>query len=221
MASSDSVAGKVRSAVLRSRERFWRPTDFDGSPGAVAVTLSRLHEEGELRHIRRGLYWRGRKTLLGMAPPRPELVARELVGTVGVGPSGLSAASALGLSTQVPSRTIVAVPTRPPVDPSGVRFVDRSGREGRAKAGLRPFEIALLEVLEDPSRFIEVDRDEADARVRALFETGVVNAARLSRAAADEPARVRENLRDLFARIDRRDFAAVVPGRRTREMALA
>ena len=214
MAARDSVARKARSAVLRSRERFWRPTDFEGSPGAVAVTLSRLHGEGELRHIRRGLYWRGRKTLLGMAPPRPELVVRELVGTLGVGPSGLSAASALGLSTQVPSRVIVAVPNRPPTDPSGVRFVDRSGREGRTKVGLHPFEIALLEVLEDPKRFIEVGDDEASVRLHVLFETGKVDAARLARAASDEPARVRENLRTLFYRIDKPAFAAMVPGRR-------
>lgn len=215
MARQDSVAGIARSAILRSGERFWRPTDFNGSPAAVAVALSRLRREGELRHVRRGLYWRGRKTLLGMAPPRPELVARQLAGTVGVGPSGLSAASTLGLSTQVPSRVIVAVPTRPPTDPSGIRFVDRSGREGRTKAGLRPSEIALLEVLEDPKRFIEVDDDEATARLRALFETGEVDAARLSRAAPDEPARVRENLRSLLRRIGKSDFAVAVPGRRS------
>jgi hypothetical protein len=215
MSNSNSVAGMVRSAVLHSRERFWRPTDFPGSPGAVAVALSRLHHEGELRHIRRGLYWRGRKTLLGMAPPRPELLARELVGTVAVGPSGVSAASTLGLSTQVPSRVVVAVPTRPPSDPPGVRFVDRSGREGRARARLRPREIALLEVLEDPSRFIEVSDDEADVRLRALFETGDVDADRLSRAAPDEPARVRENLRTVLLRVGRPNFAAAVPGRRS------
>ncbi len=54
-----SVASNVRSRVRRSHDRFWRPEDFDGSPEAVAKALSRLSESGELRRIRRGLYWRG------------------------------------------------------------------------------------------------------------------------------------------------------------------
>lgn len=214
MATQDSVAGKVRSKVLRSRGHFWRPTDFDGSPGAVAVALSRLHDEGELRRIRRGLYWRGPKSLLGMAPPKPEQLITELAGRTGVGPSGPSAAAALGLSTQVPSRTFVAVPMRPPSSPRGIRFVDRSGREGRVSAGLGPAEVALLEVLDAPDRFIEIDSDEAYARMGKLLRNGEIDAVRLSRAAPGESARVRENLRTLLNSIGRPDLATHVPGRR-------
>src|SRR4030067_3126473 len=102
---TSTVAGDVRAILLRSRDRFWRPPDFSDPPGAVDAALSRLSREGELVRVRRGLYWRGAKTLLGMAPPRSELIARELLGRVGVGPAGMSAASSLGLSTQVPART--------------------------------------------------------------------------------------------------------------------
>lgn len=33
--STTSVAPEVRKRVLGSRDRFWRPEDFDGSPDAV------------------------------------------------------------------------------------------------------------------------------------------------------------------------------------------
>src|SRR5579863_3279540 len=33
---TSTVAAEVRERVLRSRERFWRPEDFEGSPEAVA-----------------------------------------------------------------------------------------------------------------------------------------------------------------------------------------
>ena len=73
--STTSVAPEVRKRVLGSRDRFWRPEDFDGSPDAVAQALSRLARSGEVRRVRRGLYWRGASTRLGMAPPPPGRLA--------------------------------------------------------------------------------------------------------------------------------------------------
>lgn len=210
-----STAGRVRAAVLSSRNRFWRPTDFAGTSEAVAAALSRLCRESELRRVRRGLYWRGRKSILGMAPPPPESVARELAGTAGVGPAELSAAAALGLTTQVPSRVIVAVPVRPPTAPNGIRFVDRSGREGRRNARLRPYEVAVLEVLEGPSDLIELDDETTLSRFRKVFDSGEVDAARLADAATSEPARVREALHELLARLGETELASRIPGRRT------
>lgn len=67
--ADQTVASEVRNRVLRSRDRFWQPEDFDGSPQAVAKELSRLNRSEELRRVRRGLYWRGTPTRLGMAPP--------------------------------------------------------------------------------------------------------------------------------------------------------
>jgi len=40
--STTSVAPEIRKRVFASRDRFWRPEDFDGSPDAVAQTLSRM-----------------------------------------------------------------------------------------------------------------------------------------------------------------------------------
>ncbi len=124
--SFTSVAGEVRERVLASRDRFWRPDSFgDHSPDAVAQALSRLTRDGELRRVRRGLYWRGTPTRLGMAPPPPDRLAREVAGqSRGTGPAGRSAALALGLSTQVPRHETIAVPARAP-QPGGLRLVGR------------------------------------------------------------------------------------------------
>src|SRR5215467_3570763 len=110
--SGMSVAADIRRQVLASAERFWRPDDFDGSPAAVAQALSRLAAAGDLRRVRRGLYWRGTATLLGMAPPPPERIADELGGAAGTGPAEWSAALMLGLSTQVARQDTIAVAGR-------------------------------------------------------------------------------------------------------------
>ena len=78
--STTSVAPEIRKRVFASRDRFWRPEDFDGSPDAVAQTLSRMTRTGDLRRVRRGLYWCGTPTRLGMAPPPPDRLAGEIVG---------------------------------------------------------------------------------------------------------------------------------------------
>src|SRR5580700_4321999 len=121
-----SIAAAVREKVASCRDCFWRPSDFNASPEAVSKTLSRLAEAGELRRVRRGLYWRGTPTRLGMAPPPPERLAGEVVGGSGTGPGEWSAALALGLSTQVPRRETIAVPGRAPCDPGAIHFVSRA-----------------------------------------------------------------------------------------------
>lgn len=45
---STSVAPEVRRRLLPSRDRFWHPEDFAGSPDAVAQALSRLARAGVL-----------------------------------------------------------------------------------------------------------------------------------------------------------------------------
>lgn len=113
-----TVAPEVRRQVLASRDRFWRPEDFGGSPGAVAGALSRMARAGDVRRVRRGLYWRGTTTRLGMAPPPPDRLAGEVVSVTGSGPAGWSAALALGLSTQVARHETIAVPGRAPGAPA-------------------------------------------------------------------------------------------------------
>ena len=157
---SDSVAASVRAKIRRGGDaRFWSPRDFDAlaDPLQIDRALSHLAAQGELRKVRRGLYWRGRATAFGMSRPSTADTVAAVVGTRGVGPAGLSAANDLGLTSQVPALDIIAVPHRAPRSMGSVHFVDRSGRPGRATAGLGPTEVALLEVLGDWDQVIEVD----------------------------------------------------------------
>lgn len=212
--SDASVARAVRDKVVRSRDRFWRPEDFDGSPEAVAQALSRLARAHELRRVRRGLYWRGAPTPLGMAPPPSDRFVHEVVDTPGTGPAGWSAGLMLGLSTQVPRRETVAIPARAPRSPGAIRFVSRAASAKRRDERLRPTEVALLEVLRDWDSLVEVPDDTAVERIARLVDSGALRLDRVVRASTTEPPRVRERLRRLLAALDRPgDAAGVRPAR--------
>lgn len=197
-AMSGSITTEVRKRVLPTRDRFWRPEDFDGSPEAVAKSLSRLAEAGELRRVRRGLYWRGAPTPLGMAPPPAGRLVDEIIDRPGVGPAGWSAALALGLSTQVPRHEMVAIPGRVPRNPGSVKLVSRAASTKRCDERLRHAEVALLEVLRDWNELVEAPLSEAMDRISHLIHTGAIRIDRVVRAAATEPPRVRERLRSLL-----------------------
>lgn len=84
-----------------SEPQFWHD-ELPGSSKTISNVFSKLVREGELFPVRRGVYWRGVKTPLGMSSPPDSAVVAELVGEMkGVGPAGLSAASTLWLSSQV------------------------------------------------------------------------------------------------------------------------
>lgn len=212
--SDTSVAPEVRKRVLHSRDRFWRPEDFSGSPDAVAKALSRMAHTGELRRVRRGLYWRGAPTRLGMAPPPSDRYVHEVIDSPGTGPAGWSAGLALGLSTQVPRRETIAVPGRAPRDPGAVNFVSRAASTKRRDERLRPHEVALLEVLRDWNTFVEVPTGTAVERIAGLADSGALRLDRIVRASTTEPPRVRERLRHLLDAIGRSsDAASVRPAR--------
>lgn len=191
-----SQASQVAGAVLRARRRFFRIGDFEGSRAAVDRELCRLVAAGELRRIRNGLYWRGPKTMLGIAPPALDELLEELVGGCAYGPAGLSAANAFGLTSQVPGRDEIAVTGRPPRDLPTVRFVQRSGRRGRQSARLRPEEVGFLEILHDFEDVVE-DPSSALRRLSFLLEEGTVRRDALLAASQTEPPRVRRAVRHL------------------------
>jgi len=202
-----NVSAAVRAKVLGSRNRFWRSEDFAGSPQAVAKALSRLTRSGEVRRVRRGLYWRGTPTRLGMAPPPPKRLVEKVVDEPGSGPGEMSAALALGLSTQVPRLETIAVPGRAPRNARGVRFVSRSASTRRRDERLRPGEVALLEVLRDWEGLLEVPLPDALNRIEHLVAAGSIRLDRVVRASATEPPRARERLRGLLAALERPDDA--------------
>lgn len=209
---SQSQVTRARESILGSSGRFWSVADLSGAPSTRQHLLAELTHRGELLHVRRGLYWRGRKTPLGMSPPSPEALAEKLVGKYGVGPAGLSAAHRLRLSTQVPRKAQIAVPERPPTSSGPVTFVSRAGRKLRRSAALTADEVALLEALDGWSRVIEMPLPDAWQRLRGAVKDGKVSATRLAKASGTEPAPVRVRLSALLTQAGFADYAKKVPG---------
>jgi hypothetical protein len=211
-----------RSTILRSRDRFWRPADIAGAPSTVQHLLADLAKSGKLRRVRKGLYWRGTKTPLGMSPPPTDALAAEVASGKGVGPAGLSAANLLRLSTQVPRRAQIAVPARAGRSTPTVEFVSRAARTGRRSAGLDRTEVAILEVLNDLSNS-ELSPQESWRELRGAVMSGRVRPDRLAKAAKTEPAVTRARLSELLSDAGMAGLAAKVPpaDRRVRDRALA
>lgn len=79
-----------------------------GSRAAVDQALSRLTRRGQLLRAERGLYVRPVESRFGSRAPEVEKVVEGMAGRSGetVVPSGAAAANRLGLTTQVPSRSV-------------------------------------------------------------------------------------------------------------------
>jgi hypothetical protein len=210
-----------RRRVLGSQNRFWRPTELAGSPSTKQHLLAALVTQGELRRVRRGLYWRGSKSPLGMAPPSTDVLIHELAPGPGVGPAGLYAANLLRLSTQVPRRAEIAVPARAPESLDAIRFVARASRDGRVEARLSPMEVALLEVLGSWERTVELPPHEAWGRLQEFISSGQVHADRVACAGRTEPGSVRVRLSALLRASGRGDLADQVPESDERTKAAA
>lgn len=203
---------RTRALILGSSDRMWRPEDLPGPRSTAQHLLTELTRSGELRRVRKGLYWRGRQTPLGMSPPPPDAVISELAHGRGVGPAGLSAAHLLRLSTQVPRTSQVAVPARAPRSTGPITFVSRAARTGRRSAALTAAEVALLETLDGWTRVIEVPLPEAWGRLRTLLRDDPgVRPDRLARAARTEPGPVRVRLATLLEQSGFAELARTIP----------
>jgi hypothetical protein len=105
---SDQILRRVRG---RGRGSVFTPADFLdlGSRAAVDQALSRLTKDGRLRRLARGLYdYPQVHSRLGPLAPAPDAVAKALARETGstLQVAGAQAANALGLSTQVPARSV-------------------------------------------------------------------------------------------------------------------
>ncbi|MXZ79156.1 MAG: hypothetical protein F4Z06_12910 [Acidimicrobiia bacterium] len=148
-----NTARLVRERVANAPERsFVAVADMVWPRHAVECELSRLAGRGEVVRVRKGLYWKGPMTRLGMPLPGAMEVGLA-VGGVGAGPAALSAAHLLGLTTQVPATETIAVAGRVPAPVPGVRFVSRSVE--RRVNELRHAEVAVIEVLRDGPAVVE------------------------------------------------------------------
>lgn len=168
MSTAELVRERIEGAPLRS---FIETADLPGARRAVECELSRLVAKGDIARVRRGLYWKGPRTPVGMPLPRVFDVGMAIAGP-GAGPASVSAAAFLGLTTQVPSVETIAVPGRVPRAPSGVRFVSRSIE--RRILALEPTEVAVVEVLREGPTVIEAPWTDFAEVVGRLERDGVV-----------------------------------------------
>lgn len=219
-----SVAERVRRQVMRGGERLWRVEDFDGPPSAVNSELRRLIARGELQRVRRGVYWRGRKSRFGMSgAPQSEAVQKVVGEGEAIGATGWYAANLLGLSTQVSPVEWLAVTHRRPEGLGKVKVASRVARSGRRQARLNSLEVTFLEALEGWDRYVEADVSTATRRFVELLGRDDVRVDRLVRASRTEPPVVRERLRAVLRRAGHEQEAERVPGARdsrTRDRAL-
>lgn len=193
---SKSADKSTRSYVMAARSRFFTVDDFSGTRSTVARALSRLADDGEMVRVKRGLYWRGVKTPLGMAPPTSAAILGAVYDkTAGVGPAWLDAARKLGLTTQISRKSTFAVPYV--VTGLPLIFVNRARRTGRADHNLDDAEIALFEVLYDWNEVVELSTADAVERLRSLIGKSIRPKAVVA-ASTTESARVRERLRALL-----------------------
>lgn len=194
-----SPAAAIRESPEKS---FVRVDRLPGSPAAARKAASRAVGEGLLLPVRRGLYYRGRRTRYGLTAPRADEVARAVLGTRGVGPAGYSAARAWGVTTQVPPVWHVA--TLRTVDP--IDGVEQHERKNLARVDLNEKEIALLELLRAPEIYVEAGWGTLVRRVLAAARAGEIRGDLLRAAVPGEHNRaVREN----FARLETPALEAV------------
>ena len=142
--STTTHATPSRALAKVARGSFVRVADLPGTLAAKSSAVCRAHKAGDLVAVRKGLYFKGFKTRYGMTAPTSEEVATEVLGTTGVGPTGYSAARALGLTTQVPSELALTIAGPTPTSLPGVKI---SRRNNMCRRNLRYTEIALLELL--------------------------------------------------------------------------
>ncbi len=181
MRAQGAVAEWVDAYPTRS---FFMPHDVPGSTSAVESALSRLaRPDGPIQRVRQGLYWKKPPaTAFGTARPDPTEAAFAAAGP-GAGLAGVSAASALGLSTQVPRQPTIAVVGRPPEGLHGVRLVSRANPQ---RILLNHLEVTLLEVLRDFSALSELAWLDARARILRLADDNDLDLEIVVKVAASE-----------------------------------
>jgi hypothetical protein len=100
-----------------------------GTRAAIDQALSRLTRQGKLMRSGRGMYVRPIESRFGTRAPSPEKVITETARLRGetVAPDGAAAANRLGLTTQVPMRTIYLTSGRSRRLNGGFRVMDPPG----------------------------------------------------------------------------------------------
>ncbi|MGH2959759.1 MAG: DUF6088 family protein [Solirubrobacterales bacterium] len=183
-----SSAARVRKRIERSPGRYWSVDDFqDLNASGISRTLARLAKDGVVVRVAPGVYYKGRDTAIGKSRPSPARMAGQSVKHYGLKPAGISAANALGLTTQIPRTPEYATTNRnKPSSVDGRVHVLRPSSRDRLDAR----EFALLEVIRTRGKHTDGEPAVFVRRI-TLMVTSEFDFSRLVKAAMDEPARVR------------------------------
>jgi len=204
-----SVASAIRSKVEKApADRLWTFRDFRAFPGsAVAMTLSRLARKGVVRRLRKGVYYRPKKTRFGELKPDAVRVVSTVLDSKDVAwmPSGLAAWNALGLTTQISAVPTLAVVRRVSVEAPETAVRLRVVPTLRACSAE---ERAALDALRDLRRIPGTTPEATIRRLADLCRAGRLVFARMTRAAHHEPPRVRALL-GLIGTLLREDSGAL------------
>lgn len=154
------------------------------------MTLSRLAREGVLQRASKGVYYRPRQTSLGPSIPAAGGVVSQTL-KAPLHAAGLSAANALGLSTQNPGRPEYATPAASP--PTALRGTIVHTRRPAQRGALPAEDGAILETLRDRARYSDLSPKQTVRRLLGLLaDEGRFVA--LADVAMAEPPRVRAML---------------------------
>jgi hypothetical protein len=149
-----------------------------------------MSREGELQRISKGVYYRHVQTSFGPSIAGASAAVAQTL-RAPVHPAGLSAANALGLTTQNPGKPVFA--TSAPKPPTALRnAIVHTGRP-RERAKLSSKEGAVLELLRERARSSDLPAEETVRGLKAAI-TDEDSFARLTTAALAEPPRVRAML---------------------------
>ena len=188
-----SVACRVALRIRANPDRVWGYADFRdlrASSGAVAMTLSRLARTGELRRVRRGIYYRPGPSVFGESVPDPAEILDRAYRRHGVTTidTGVGAWRRLGLTTQLSAGRTIAARRRVRLQnmPAGTSVLTRP-----LSPGMTAPERASLDALRHLNRVPGAAPMEIITRLLALLRAGALDGSRLVRFAMDEPPRVR------------------------------
>lgn len=197
-----TVSEVVRNKVSKAKPgTLFTVDEFEGPRGPIESALSRLKNRGELRRVRKGLYFKGVRSRFGSGLPRVDDVVYRVCGTKGVGPTGWTASRVLGLSTQLPAHQEFAVLGTPPTNIPGARF---HSRKNLARIDLNPREIAVLETLRSWPVSSEASWDELVKRVAELRDEGAIKVELLAKVAMREHSpKLREHMTTLVSQLTR------------------
>lgn len=191
MSNDLSPAAAIRAVPARS---FVRVESIPGTSTTIRKALSRAAKDGVVVRVKPGVYYKGVPTRYGMTRPSDGEALKMMLGERGVGPAGYSAARAWGVTTQIPAVTEVAtLGARKKI--RNVKLITRSNLR---RADLNEMEIALLELLRDPSTLVESGWDSLIERVQKAAVDGRIRPQALRAALPGESSRA---VRDNFAKL--------------------